>query len=159
MPRTKTVTTELFYFNELSDKAQERAREWFRNGLSRTDWYQSIYDDAKTVGLTITAFELDRCRHVTGKLTCAVRESVNAIIDGHGKDTVTYKMVRGYKNIVGRERMDDVQDHLADGYRDVLCEAYAIILQDKYDYITSDAHVEAELTLNKYEFLENGQRA
>lgn len=35
----KTKTINLYQFHELSDKAKERARNWYREGLSDSEWY------------------------------------------------------------------------------------------------------------------------
>src|SRR6476619_4611231 len=36
----------LYKFDELSDAAKERAREWFREGALDYDWWDFIYEDA-----------------------------------------------------------------------------------------------------------------
>lgn len=38
----------LYQFDELSDRAKERAREWYRNGALDYNWWDSVYDDAAT---------------------------------------------------------------------------------------------------------------
>ena len=45
------VTTEIFKFNELSEKAKEKAREWYRKSSDgETYWSESVIDDAKNIG-------------------------------------------------------------------------------------------------------------
>src|SRR3954469_19000104 len=39
----------VFKFGELSDKAKEKAREWFREGALDHDWWDSVYDDAEEI--------------------------------------------------------------------------------------------------------------
>lgn len=46
--RTDTKITEVFQFNELSDKAKEKARDWFKAG--DTFDHDFIFEDAKEVG-------------------------------------------------------------------------------------------------------------
>lgn len=48
MPRTieKTVYT----FDELSDDAKEKARDWYREGALHDDWYDCTFEDAKRCG-------------------------------------------------------------------------------------------------------------
>lgn len=43
------VETEVFEFDELSDSAKERAREWYRDGALDYDWWSFTYDDAARV--------------------------------------------------------------------------------------------------------------
>jgi hypothetical protein len=40
----------LFEFDELSDEAKEKAREWFREGNLDYDWWDSTFDMAKEAG-------------------------------------------------------------------------------------------------------------
>lgn len=48
MPRIKVTT--VFKFDELSDKAKEKARDWYREGGLGYDWWGTVYDDAVQVG-------------------------------------------------------------------------------------------------------------
>lgn len=48
MPRTIEKT--VFKFDELDDRAKERARDWYRNGALDYDWWDAVYSDAVTVG-------------------------------------------------------------------------------------------------------------
>jgi hypothetical protein len=59
MPTTKTTT--LFKFNELSDKAKEKAREWYRQAASWDDNgdFDCLRDDLRDM-LAIAGFELDQ---------------------------------------------------------------------------------------------------
>lgn len=47
----KTVIEEktIYTYDELSDEAKEKAREWFISGYDHEQWWDSVYDDAKTV--------------------------------------------------------------------------------------------------------------
>lgn len=44
MPRT--IETIVYQFSELSDKAKETAREWFRTSALDYEWWDSVYEDA-----------------------------------------------------------------------------------------------------------------
>lgn len=44
------ITKLVYSFDELSDKAKERAREWFREGNLDHDWWEFVYEDAKQCG-------------------------------------------------------------------------------------------------------------
>jgi hypothetical protein len=46
----KTKTIQLFEFDELSDAAKEKAREWYREGNLDYKWWDSTFDDAKAAG-------------------------------------------------------------------------------------------------------------
>lgn len=50
--------TTVYFYNELSDKAKERAREWYREGNLDYDWWDFLYDDferrAKELGIELS---------------------------------------------------------------------------------------------------------
>lgn len=51
MPETREIT--VYQFDELSDKAKEKAREWYRAGQLDYDWWDSVYDDADKIAAII----------------------------------------------------------------------------------------------------------
>lgn len=55
----REVVSKVYKFDELSDDAKEKAREWYRNGSLDYDWYNSVYEDAKTCGALI-GIEIDK---------------------------------------------------------------------------------------------------
>lgn len=59
MPRTVEVA--LYQFDELSDKAKEVAREWFRTASQHDEWWDSVFDDAETIA-RLMGIEFDRKR-------------------------------------------------------------------------------------------------
>ena len=56
-PHNEHITRTLYYFDELSDSAQNTARDWYRSGGLDYEWWDSIYesavDAAKYLGITI----------------------------------------------------------------------------------------------------------
>ena len=60
MPETREVT--VYQFDELSDRAKEKAREWYRGGQPDHDWWNSIYDDALRMA-EILGIEIDYRYH------------------------------------------------------------------------------------------------
>jgi hypothetical protein len=57
MPRIKE--TQVFKFDELDDRAKERARDWYRNGALDYEWWDCTFDDAKQC-LALAGFDLDK---------------------------------------------------------------------------------------------------
>lgn len=45
MPRT--VSKEVYEFNELNERAKEKAREWWREGALDHEWWEHVLEDAK----------------------------------------------------------------------------------------------------------------
>lgn len=48
--RAETVTRTLYQFDELSDRAKEKAREWYRNASEHDEWWDCVTEDATTIG-------------------------------------------------------------------------------------------------------------
>ena len=46
MPHTQHK--EVWFFDELSDQAKDKAREWYRNGQLNYDWWDVVYDNVET---------------------------------------------------------------------------------------------------------------
>ena len=44
------IRTEVFLFDELTDEAKEKAREWYREGALDYAWWDGVYNTAKTAG-------------------------------------------------------------------------------------------------------------
>ena len=56
----KVVSTEIFKYNELSEKAKEKAREWYRKLNSQDNfWSESVIDDAKEAAKHL-GFHIDK---------------------------------------------------------------------------------------------------
>lgn len=55
----RKVEVEVYTFDELSDSAKDRARDWWRNGLHHDEWWENVYDMAKEAG-AILGIDIDR---------------------------------------------------------------------------------------------------
>lgn len=55
----KTIEISIYSFDELSDEAKERAREWYRDGALDYEWWDSIYEDFERI-CEILGIELNR---------------------------------------------------------------------------------------------------
>lgn len=59
MEYMKIIETKVYTFNELSDKAKERAREWFKNGIeNETFWSDCVIEDCTAIA-SLMGFEVD----------------------------------------------------------------------------------------------------
>uniref|UniRef100_A0A6M3M9D2 Antitoxin of toxin-antitoxin stability system n=1 Tax=viral metagenome TaxID=1070528 RepID=A0A6M3M9D2_9ZZZZ len=65
MPRTVEQT--IYKFDELSDRAKEKAMDWYRQGQLDYDWWEFVYEQADTAAKHL-GIELDR----KGKYTPAI---------------------------------------------------------------------------------------
>jgi hypothetical protein len=173
----KTLELTVYTFDELSEKAKERARDWFREASSSDKWWEHIYEDAARAGLTIQSFDLDRheiegeFKYFGGAVQCAA-----LIRDEHGKDCETYKTATAFLEAIGKfetecaeangddsesDDYDTWQDRRgeleADFLRSIL-EDYRIMLRKELDFTESNEHVDECMQINKYTFTKDGKR-
>lgn len=55
----KTKTINIYSFDELSEAAKEKAREWYRNGALDYGWWDAVYEDADTIA-KLLGIEINR---------------------------------------------------------------------------------------------------
>jgi hypothetical protein len=172
MPTEKTVL--IYQFDELSAKAKEKARDWFRQGALDYEWWESVYEDAERIGLKITSFELDRRQSITGEFTGGAEHCAKAILREHGDTCDSFKLAQAF--LQERQALDsklekvrDEDEHLAwtvdeqiteleDEFKQDLLADYLDTLQKEADYLTSDEAVDEAIRANEYTFLANGKR-
>lgn len=171
MPRK--VEKEIYKFEELTGRAKERARDWYRQGALDYEWWESVYEDASNVGLKITGFDISRGADAEGKFTSNAVDVASSIVKDHGDKTETYKDARDFlKDWEKKEKAyyaadEDNEDfegseeaeELEKEFLNTLLQDYAQILQKEYEYLMSDEQVDEMITANDYEFDVDGRRA
>lgn len=154
----KTIKTKVYTFDELSDDAKEVARNWCHEFVADYDWWDAIYEDAKTIGLKLTSFNLDRNRHATGQLLENTEIVAINILKNHGTMTDTYKLADSFLHDFKKAKTEEEREQLSEEFERNLLEEYSIILQKEYEYMYSDEYVDEIIKANDYTFLENGKR-
>lgn len=100
MPTTRTIT--VYKFDELSEPAQEKALEKFWDINVNYDWWEHVCEDAETIGVKITEFDLDGPSlyrpQIKGHLTENLLEAFKLARINHGKDTETFKTAQDHLN-------------------------------------------------------------
>lgn len=153
--REITTTTKVYTFNELSESAQDRAIDSLRYAQVDYGWWEAIYDDALTVGVRITEFDLDRSRHANGELGFMPVDVANLIMSEHGPDTDTFKLAAEYLDEV-QYTLDDELSDLDQNFKYDLLECYSVMLQNEYECLTGDESIKELIEINEYEFNETG---
>jgi len=168
MSITKTIT--LYTFNELSDKAKDKARDWWRDLSINDAWYESVYEDAEQVGLKITAFDIDRGNHCDIEFIDGAFNACNLILAQHGHHTDTYKAAQKYNlamtalpdtgtdDMEAESRNAEAADAIEQEFKLDLENAYLATLRNEYEYINSDEYIDDVLEANEYTFEEDGTR-
>jgi len=145
----RTIQVELYQFNELSEDAKQKAIEQLGD-IDYYDWWSSVYEDAETIGLKITSFDIYH-RAIDGDLTEELPTVVKLIFANHGKTTDTYQLAMRYKNKHGEDNEEE--------FRIALLQEYLSILDEEYNYLTSEEAIIETITVNEYEFAEDGRLA
>lgn len=164
----------VYPFDELSNKAKEKALEelWLVNIDYK--WWDSVYEDAKIIGLEITEFELDRGVYCRGKWTEDALDIAQLIFDYHGESCETYKDAKEFIITHNQiklafeaksdydpeyeefEDSDECQE-LYEDFQQAICDDYQIILQKEYDYLISEEAIIETIKANEYEFTADGE--
>ena len=173
MAREKKIT--VYTFNELSSKAKDVARDWYRQGALDDEWWGSIYEDAAQVGVKITGFDADGGNSIEGELVQNAERCAKVILKEHGPTTDTYKLAQDFLHErqdlqakldaaededyrVG-QKIENSIDELEEEFKRALLEEYLSLLKQDIEYHMSDESVDAMIRANEYEFLASGKRA
>lgn len=170
----KTLTIDVFTFEELSDAAKETARAWYRESMSCDEWWDSVYEDAKQAGLKITGFDIDRASYVKAEFIHDACFTAHYIVDNHGDTCETFKTAQSFLSdrdkIVNEAPRDENGDWEDENELDAalddceaeflksICEDYRIILTREYEYRYSNECVDESILSNEYTFTKNGKR-
>ena len=173
----------VYSFDELSEAAQERALNEFRDINVEFHWWRDTYDTiraaGKLIGLDIDGIYFDPdlyCifnadyRYVCG--------AVKAVRDEFSRADALHKVARDLQDLQKRHfyslscnvssRRDTNsyrcfrfgEDYECDDLGDIL-DDFAhwarILLRDEYDYLTSDEAIRETIEVNEYEFTEDGK--
>jgi hypothetical protein len=174
--RTITTHTDVYKFEELSDKAKQTAlaRPWDVDD----EWWDSTYDDANTIGMEITGFDLDRGSYCSADIY-APQKTAQLIIENHGEVCDTYKLAAAFLEEItpkqakydkcydlcgkwGNNRHSgkiydlrfDLSSEIYDletEFKKDLCEEYRIILQHEYEDLTSEEAITESIKANDYD--------
>lgn len=169
--------TKVYPFGELSDDAKEKAVENLYDINVFHDWWDSIYDDAETVKLKLTEFDIGRGSYCRGEFIEYAKDTADAIIGNHGENCETRQtaeefIVESVKLYMTYPvKLDDDGDDENEYDRDkeqetadaeflrLILEDYRIILQKEYEYLTSEDTIIETIKANEYEFTEDGKLA
>jgi hypothetical protein len=146
----RKIEVRLYVYDELNEAAQERAREWYREAALDYDWWDGVEEDAANVGLKLDSFDLSRYQiSLDWQSDCST--VAKKIIEDHGDCCSTYKAAMDY---LSSEKKDDDEAR----FIGTINHAYFTMLQEEYEYLLSDEHVEEAIIANDYEFLDTGKR-
>lgn len=166
--RTETIVRTLYKFDELSEPAKEKAREWYRQAAMEMSWaWEQIQEDSKQIGLKITS--LDDRRNNEGEFIGSARDTAKLIIENHGIHCETYQTAIRYQGDLSRlyelankeesTETETAYENCIHEFLHDLLEDYRIMLNKEIEYQDSNESVDESILANEYEFLESGKRA
>lgn len=151
----KTIEIELYQFNELNEESKQKAVENLYDLNVDHDWWQDTYEDAKSINLKITGFDLDRGQqHCTGKVIYSAMDTAKLIIENHGEICDTHILAKSF--IKECKKYDEIEDLELDFENDLLNE-YANLLQNEHDYLISEEAIIESIESNEYDFTVDGK--
>ena len=157
----RTETINIYTFDELSDAAKEKAREWYKNGMEYFWWNESL-ESIKAFcdgyGVTVKDYSI-------GPFECSwiTTDAENANFRGVKlRDVPRDDIPTGYcLDCTLWQTFHDEFKRTGDALRafnEAIDAAVAQIVADM-EYQYTDESVDENILINEYEFLENGERA
>ena len=170
----RTVEQTVYSFNELSEQAKQRALELLYDINVDYGWWSFTYEDAKNVGISIKGSDL-YTREIKIELYEDAYHVSNKIIKEHGSSTETYQIayqyIKDYDNLVKKYsdgintdivredneyEFDKELEDLEHEFINEIGSEYLSILNNEYEYLTSNEAIIETIEANSYEFTESG---
>ena len=155
----KTKTIKVYQYSELNDKAKENAAQWFLECNDMQFQWECMQEDAKTVGI-----ELQGTHHDTmqGSLLLDFTQVLANILKEHGETCETWKTARKYKDeyekLTEEEIINGKDEDIREEFLQSILEDYRILWNKEEEYCQSEEYIEEIMSINEYEFDENGRR-
>ncbi len=169
--RTKCI--DVYKFPELSDKAKAKAIQKHCYINVDSDWWDSTYEDAANVGITITGFDIGRGQDCTGSFKGNALDTATAIIKDHGEACETRKTAEQYiqsgaalmaafkkdeTGMISDEDEDKLEDLNKEFLKSILGD-YLKILREDYEFLTQEEQIRETIEANEMEFTIDGKDA
>lgn len=160
----KTKTINVYQYSELSDKAKEKARDWYINASAGDSFtWENTKDDAKEVGLILKG--TDNRGNMDGDFAVSAEDTIKRVLANHGNDCETYKTAKQYKIELAfadeeyeRTGSESAKEEKQAEFLRSILEDYRIIQEKDEEYCQSEEYITETMELNEYEFDENGRR-
>lgn len=162
----------IYTYDELAPKVQAKVLDNLREWNTSDDWWDPTYEDAKDIGLEITAFDLYR-RTIEGTFLLSAAEAAQNILTEHGDMCETYKTAESFLEDwqpVFDSYMDATSEkyespesevellEIEDKFRTALLHNYLTLLQHDYDYLTDNDTLIEQIHEGEYKYHVNGRQ-
>lgn len=155
----KTITLNLFEFDELNEEAKQRALSFLCYINVEHDWWLPTYEYAERAGMKISGFDIDRGRNVDLEFVNTASEVANYINDNHSENCPTYKMARNFLNkaIELKGKTSAINALNESHFRRRMRDSYLYILTRGYRYLMTDEAIYETIKSNELLFHESGE--
>jgi hypothetical protein len=168
MPTTVTVTA--YTFDELSDKAKDKARERMRSCLDGDELAQGTVEDADQVGIEITGWDIGRAQQCDLAFREDADETAALILANHGEECDTHKAATAYRAAIANlasKYTEETEDHDENMAADKIRAAFMVelegcylrMLTSEHEDRLSDEAIDEDIRANDYLFTEEGKRS
>lgn len=162
----KTIKINLYQYDELSDKAKQKAIENLHDINVDYDWWEFVYDDAENIGLKITGFDTGRNNSI--EIAYGTRNDAASVIDKilkeHGEACDSHKTALEHKKhlhknvgLEDEELYEEIQEDIERDFLQAIGEDFLILLKNQYEYLLSDESIIETIKCNEYDFTDDGK--
>jgi len=175
----REVTFKVYQFDELSEEVKEKVLDDCRFIMVEYfNWWKFVYEDAENIGLEIVEFDLDRMSIVI-KLNTSVLDSIEKAMEYFSNDSKPFTIAKSYYDeIMKLADSDEVKEYLEENPDDDAYDAiynlslddlfyddyvydmrkvFLKMLEEEFEYLTSDEAIIEMFEANDYEFFETGK--
>jgi hypothetical protein len=174
----KQITVNVYSFKELSEKAKEKAMDKYFH--IEQLWYSDIYDQAKSIDISIESFDLYRkdieVKNLSSysNIACKVNQMLSFIDLGEFKPAKedldlhkeTKEFIEKYNTFANEleltnewleiDRLYDSIKELEMEYKGYIEGYYLACLVKQYDWMHSQEYIQDYFEANEYQFNEDG---
>jgi hypothetical protein len=152
----KKISITVYQYSELSDKAKERARNWYLRDFDGQFEWDCIKEDAKIIYLRLDG--TDEHGSMDGSFIQSARVTSEAILKNHGEKCDTYILAQNFEKEWEAlpDTDDDGREELESEFLRALLEEYRVMYEKNMEYQSSEEAIAEIMEANEYTFLEDG---
>jgi hypothetical protein len=151
--RIETIEYKIYEFDELNEASKERVLSNLWDINVEYGWWEHLKEEAEEWGATRFDFNLYIHGHIFLDVLEPVKFAEN-IVASVGDQSRLYKPAKEFLDALDAGELEEV---IGPEYMDTIELEFFELLQDEYDYLTSDEAIIETIKANGYEFLENGK--
>ena len=161
----KTIEIKVYRFEELDEQTKEKVIENYRYiNIDNTFWYDCIKEEFDELGISITAFNLDRGNYANIDVW-NFEDTSRSIIEHFGDSVAIKQTAKNYINEYEKIQANFKEDEdierevelLDEQYEKEYSEDILSYLRSSYDWETSDEAIYQTIEANEYDFTIEGK--